>query len=66
LPDYLICFNEERPRYALNPLSPMLFLEQQHQCNMYWRNHPFVIHIVLQQNPLGAWQVRFKGVWKLL
>jgi len=36
--DYLIWFNEKRPHYALNLLSPMQFLEQQHQCNMYWRN----------------------------
>jgi len=36
--DYLIWFNEQRPHYALNLLSPMQFLEQHHQCNMYWRN----------------------------
>jgi len=36
--DYLIWFNEERPHYALNLRSPMQFLKQQHQCNMYWRN----------------------------
>jgi len=31
-------YNEERPHYALNLLSPMQFLEQQHLCNMYWRH----------------------------
>jgi len=36
--DYLIWFNEERPHYALNLLSPMQFLKHHHQCNMYWRN----------------------------
>jgi len=36
--DYLIWFNEERPHYALNLLSPMQFLKINHQCNMYWRN----------------------------
>jgi len=36
--DYLIWFNEQRPHYALNLLSPMQFLKQHHLCNMYWRN----------------------------
>jgi len=36
--DYLIWFNEERPHYAPNLPPLMQFLEQQHQCNMYWRD----------------------------
>jgi transposase InsO family protein len=36
--DYLIWFNESRPHYALGLRSPMQFLAEEHQCNMYWRN----------------------------
>ena len=36
--DYLIWFNESRPHYALGLRSPMQFLAEEYQCNMYWRN----------------------------
>jgi len=36
--DYLIWFNESRPHYALGLRSPMQFLAEEHQCNMYWRD----------------------------
>jgi hypothetical protein len=36
--DDLIWFSESRPHYALQLRSPMQFLAQEHQCNMYWRN----------------------------
>jgi hypothetical protein len=36
--DYLIWFNESRPHYALGLRSPMQFLSEEHQCNMYWRD----------------------------
>ena len=35
--DYLIWSNEDRPHYALGLRSPMQFLAEEHQCNMYWR-----------------------------
>jgi transposase InsO family protein len=44
--DWLIWFNESRPHYALGLRSPMQFLAEQHQCNMYWRDtaRPGVAH----------------------
>jgi len=33
-----IWFNESRPHYALGLRSPMQFLAEVHQCNMYWRD----------------------------
>jgi transposase InsO family protein len=36
--EYLIWFNESRPHYALDLQSPMQFLKNHHQCNMYWRD----------------------------
>jgi hypothetical protein len=36
--DWLIWFNETRPHYALASRSPMEFLAQEHQGNMYWRD----------------------------
>lgn len=35
--DYLVWFNTERPHYGLGLKSPCEFLQEHHQCNMYWR-----------------------------
>ena len=38
--DYLVWFNTERPHYGLGLKSPCEFLQEHHQCNMYWRKTP--------------------------
>ncbi len=36
--DYLLWYNSTRPHWGINLLSPIQFLNNNHQCNMYWPN----------------------------
>jgi len=55
--DYLNWFNEDKPYYALGLRSPMQFLAEEHQCNMYWQETKPNLQLVLDYNqiPLFLW-----------
>jgi transposase InsO family protein len=44
--NYLLWYNSTRPHWGLNLLSPIQFLNNNHQCNMYWPN-TFILKIML-------------------